>query len=120
VKRGAIDVCSALERREAAHVRAELASATRCAEGVLAERTCLDEARVDLAFATRWTAQHCAIVDLRAVRATAAIGRLSAEIDAARGRAGAHEAQRRRWAAFVRGLVRRRARLEARTMPCPD
>lgn len=119
-RKPAVEVCATLERRQAALVRSALAGAARCESASLAESDRLLRARTGLASVSVWTAQRCAFMSLHGARAAAAIARFRSDSEKSREQAAAHETRRRHWAALVRGLRRREARLLTRDLPCPD
>jgi len=120
-RRSALDACESLERAAAASLRAELATAARCADDDRLDDREMLTMRSGFARLGRWTADSCAFVHLRAVRSTIDKGRRSGEAANALRRAATHDAQRVHWATLVRGLQRREARRRERDgdHPCP-
>ena len=117
----ALDVCSSLERREAAFVRAELAIAAACDEADRDDERRMVAARSIVARLPQWTAASCAFIDMRLTRSKIDKTQRTDESERARERARAHDAQRRHWAALVRGLQRRESRRREpnEDMACP-
>jgi hypothetical protein len=117
----ALDACSTLERREAAFVRAELAIAAACEGADREDERRMTAARSSVARLPQWTAAACAFIDMRRLRSKIEKTRRADESERARQRARAHDAQRRHWAALVRGLQRRESRrcTQSEDTSCP-
>lgn len=119
-RRTAIDALAALERREAAFVRAAAAERRRLDSASSAQRVFVAEARSLLAREPLWHSSLCGIVDRRADRARTLCSRIARRaLDVERAAEG-HEMQRRRWARAVRGLIRRASRDAAWETPWHD
>ena len=112
-----IEVCTTLERRAAARLRAALAQVKRCVAARDEEAQRLLAVRARLALAQRWPANSCAFFDLRERRAAIATARFTRDMEDALRCAAAHEEERKRWGALARGLQRRERRRVSKLDP---